>query len=202
MGSAIISLMEVMTLGTIMIGCGTFISSVIIARIEDLFYPEELWIIHPISREKTYLSDLWDTDRLNSTPLSLLIKMAVAAMYQIEKDPNIEIYMGTFCSFKMNPETRESHIQVCFAGSIAAKYASDFHTFLAKGDLIGDDIPNYMVALDYLKNGLVDGALMCLGKRRPQGVAWKIKITPYNKDPKRFKTDMWLLAEYLQERGC
>ncbi len=159
-------------------------------------------MIHDIRTEKT----VWTNEELNSLPLSMLIKMGVAAMYQIEKDSNYRIHMtlALYHTYADYP-----YINVCFAGVMFPTYRGipstvrtvPLYEKYPKDSKYGHRMIPWTVALDEIRAGNLKCALNALGHECSIHFPETVRITKYSCNKQQFKNDMWNLAELLQCNG-
>lgn len=126
--------------------------------------------------------------------MSELIRVALGDLREAEKAPDVVVDMGQWKA------VLGGICHVCLAGAVMRKavaanidsHPSDFSF----------DTADKLTALDWLRDGLVDGAARCLGmKQWPELGVFYREITAYSDNPAKFYADMEKLADDLAAAG-
>lgn len=135
---------------------------------------------------------------MNSTILpripSQLIRLALADLRKVEKDPTYFPNMGVWHSLD------GAVCEVCLAGSVIAKtLEADLAEIWYPEDLPENNAQ--LVALDFFRQGLVIGALDRLGHQRPHSIPLNWEVPFYHVDREDFHSSLEALAANLEAAG-
>ena len=138
------------------------------------------------------------------TKLSEAIRLALKDQLAVEKNPKIEIDMNTWhTALKGKPKCA-----VCFAGAVMHQ---QFNLTLGS-TMYPISFPlewyNVFKALNAVREGYVDEALMCMGvhsQRKAAEIAATIKVSSpmpdYHISKTKFRKEMRSIAKQLEEKG-
>jgi len=121
-----------------------------------------------------------------------LIRLALHDLELCEKDERYNIDMSTW------HEPLRRGCYVCFAGSVMAKQLNCNPNECIYPSELGDETHRKLNALDYLRRGNVYAAYRKIGRPIPVPLEGSYDIVPYRKNRKRFKLEMYALADLIQ----
>lgn len=125
---------------------------------------------------------------------SELIRRALQDMEAVEKMPQYMINLSTW------HEPKGDVCEVCLAGATIAAQGFPSNKTIWPYDF-DDKTWAKLSALNYLRIGWIENAFDYLDIDFPENINKWVNITTYEKSPEKFKSDMYKLADYLQENG-
>lgn len=122
---------------------------------------------------------------------SALIRLAIQDLCKAEKSPKYKVDMDHWFIRRENAPCK-----VCLAGSVVA-----FSLNAAFEDIWALEEHLAFYALDVFRKGNIGEAFYWLGFKLPYHFKEKVEITPYDVNPRKFKSDMRSLASALAKEG-
>jgi hypothetical protein len=133
--------------------------------------------------------------KLPSIP-SELIRLAIADLEKIEKNPKYAIYMGDWHAV----DSYTGKCEVCLAGSVMACTLGVSPNIDSDACEFGDDVSAKLYALNDFRTGQIGAAFWSMGIEIPDGLEDQ-DIVSYDSDPKEFKRQMLAMADMLESKG-
>lgn len=134
---------------------------------------------------------------------SALIRVALLDLAKIEADPFYRIDMT---DWHRGPNRSPSSFHtptcaVCFAGAVMAKsLKAPFESDITPGEF-DYDTSRKLAALDDFRRGDIRHGLETMGIETMEEVVNDMAVADYYHNPERFRADMTVMADYLEERG-
>ena len=125
---------------------------------------------------------------------SELIRRALQDMEAVEKMPQYRINLSTW------HEPKDDVCEVCLAGATMAAEGLPLKMEFLPSQF-DDKTSDKLHALNFLRFGWIYDAFDCLEIDFPESIDRYVCITDYEDSPKQFKSDMYKLADYLEQKG-
>lgn len=129
---------------------------------------------------------------------SALIRLALLDLMKVEADPFYKVDMSDW----HNGGRRDTPVcHVCFAGAVMSRsLKTSFEADITPADF-EEDIANKLSALDEFRQGEIRYGLCAMKLEVPEGLTGHVAVTSYQRSPARFRADMTIMADLLEEHG-
>ncbi len=132
--------------------------------------------------------------KLDELKLSELIRLALADLVKVEKDPRYEVYMGLW-------HIPNGTCKVCMAGAVMAKTVGIDYV-VNNGSVGGEEYWHQYAALNDIRLGDIDDALHWSGERAAgYGLPYAVEVTCYETNRLQWRKDMFKIARMLEKEG-
>lgn len=133
--------------------------------------------------------------------MSELILLALRDLKKIEKLKSYEVDMREWHTAPEDTYGESTKCQVCFAGSVISRTLKMPKNKTVDMSMFSNKMSNKFYALDSLRQGYVGSAYRALGIDSDAMHGMDRRITPYSYDSKKFKEEMYQLAQDLKKEG-